>query len=205
MDTNKHHYFILAELIIYLCFLAGDLFGFDTSLIKYAGIVLCFIRALYGRNRIIALAFGLTLISDFILLLLNRYYAAGVCFFILVQMTYLYFLYRQQCRPYLLFRSLVFCFGLAALLVCRQIDLLNLVVLFYFINLLGNALSSFTNPKLRLMSLGFVLFICCDVCVGLHNLLPDGRLYDIVTYCMWLFYLPSQVLIALGSEKAPLK
>ena len=201
MDTNKHHYFILLETIIYLCFLAGDLFGSDTSLIKYAGIVLCFIRALYKRNGIIALAFGLTLISDFILLLLNRYYVAGVSFFILVQLTYLYFLYQHQCKPYLLVRVLVFCLGLAALLVCRQIDPLNVVVLFYFINLLGNTLSSLTASKSRMMALGFVLFVCCDICVGLHNLLPDGRLYDIVTYCMWLFYLPSQILICLGSEK----
>ena len=99
MDTNKHHYFILLETVIYLGFLAGDLFGYDTSLIKYAGIVLCFIRAVYKKNGIIALAFGLTLVSDFFLLLLNRYYVAGVCFFIAVQLTYLCFLNRYRCRP----------------------------------------------------------------------------------------------------------
>ena len=201
MDTNKHHYFILLETIIYLCFLAGDLFGFDTSLIKYVGVVLCFVRAVYRKNRIVALAFGLTLISDFFLLLLNRHYVAGVCFFVLVQLTYLYFLYRQQCKPCFLFRGIVLFLGLIVLLVNRQISLLNVVTLFYFTTLLGNALSSFTNPGLRMMSLGFVLFICCDICVGLHNLLPYGKLYDVITYCMWLFYLPSQVLICLGSEK----
>ena len=202
MDTNKYHRFILSELIIYLCFLAGDLFAYDTSLIKYAGIVLCFIRALYKRNRIVALAFGLTLISDFFLLLLNRYYTVGVCFFVLVQMMYLYCLYRESCRPYLVPRGVLFVVGTILLLVNRQTDPLNVVTLFYFVNLLGNTLSSFSNPKLKMMSLGFVLFICCDVCVGLHNLLPYGRYYDIISFCMWLFYLPSQILICLGSENA---
>ena len=202
MDTNKHHYFILLETIIYLGFLAGDLFAYDTSLIKYAGVVLCFVRALCKRNKVITLAFGFTLISDFILLLLNRHYVAGMCFFILVQMTYLYFLRRQQCKPCFLFRGLVLCLGMFFLLVNRQADLLYITVLFYFANLLGNTLSSFTNPRLRMMFFGFALFVCCDICVGMHNLLPYGRLYDVISYCMWLFYLPSQVLICLGSEKA---
>ncbi len=201
MDTNNHHYFILAELIIYLCFLAGDLFGFDTSLIKYTGIVLCFFRTIYKKSEIIALAFGLTLISDFFLLLLNRYYAVGVSFFVLVQMTYLYFLYRENCNPYLVLRGVLFVAGMILLLVNRQTSVLNVVTLFYFINLLGNALSSFSNTKLRMMSLGFVLFVCCDICVGLNSLLSSGTLYKFVNFGMWFFYLPSQVLICLGSEK----
>ena len=122
MDTNKHHYFILTELIIYLCFLAGDLFGFDTGMIKYAGIVLCFVRTVYKKSRIIALAFGLTLISDFFLLLLNRYYAVGVCFFILVQMTYLYFLYQEECNLCLILRGLMLAAGMVLLFVNRQIN-----------------------------------------------------------------------------------
>ncbi len=201
MDTNKHHYFILTELIIYLCFLAGDLFGFDTSLIKYAGIVLCFLRALYKKNRIIALAFGLTLISDFFLLILNRYYVVGVCFFVLVQMTYLYFLYRENCNPYLVLRGVLFVAGMILLLVNRQTGVLNTAVLFYFTNLLGNTMSSFSNSNLGIMSLGFVLFVCCDICVGLNNLLPPGTLLRVVNFSMWFFYLPSQVLICLGSER----
>jgi len=202
MDTNKHHCFILSELIIYLCFLAGDLFAYDTSLIKYAGIILCFVRVVYKRNRIIALAFGLTMISDFFLLLLDRYYITGVCFFVLVQMTYLYYLHQQRCRQYLVPRGVLFAVGAILLFVNRQTDALSVVTLFYFVNLLGNTMSSFSNPELKMMSLGFVLFVCCDICVGLHNLLPYGRLYDVVSFCMWLFYLPSQILICLGSENA---
>ena len=40
----------------------------------------------------------------------------------------------------------------------------------------------------------------CDVCVGLFNVLPPASpLYAAVSVGMWLFYLPSQVLITLSA------
>ena len=49
---------------------------------------------------------------------------------------------------------------------------------------------------------GLTLFIGCDVCVGAFNaapgLLPDG-LCRFAAVGMWLFYLPSQVLISLSA------
>ena len=201
MDTDNRHLFLLSELIIYLSFLVGDLFACDTSLIKYCGIVLCFLRAFRQRNRTICLAFAFTLCADFILLLLNRSYLAGVCFFIAVQGFYLLFLYRHDCRPFLLPRALLLALLYFLMFLMDQASVLNAVVVFYFSLLLGNLFSSLSGRFLRTMSLGFLLFACCDICVGLHNLLPPGRLYDVITYAMWLFYLPSQVLICLGSEK----
>ena len=205
MDTNKHHYFILLETVIYLGFLAGDLFAYDTSLIKYAGIVLCLIRALYRRNGTIALAFGFTLLADFFLLLLNRYYLAGVCFFIVVQFIYLCFLYVHQCRLFPGVRVGMLAAGVVLLFLTDEVSVLNAAVLFYFTLLSGNTISSFSNPSLRMMFFGFLLFICCDLCVGMHNILNNGWLYDLVSFGMWFFYLPSQVLICLGSEKTLMK
>ena len=52
-----------------------------------------------------------------------------------------------------------------------------------------------------LFALGLTLFVGCDVCVGIFNLpglLPDA-LYQFSRIGMWLFYLPSQVLIALSA------
>ena len=50
--------------------------------------------------------------------------------------------------------------------------------------------------------LGLLLFVGCDVCVGLHNLagLPVP-LSAFAQVGMWLFYLPSQVLIVLSIPK----
>ena len=82
----------------------------------------------------------------------------------------------------------------------KRFDLLNAVSLFYFTLLLGNLFSSLTNKKLRIMSGGFLLFVCCDICVGLFNLLERGPVYDAVSLLMWIFYLPSQVLLAIGQD-----
>ena len=137
----------------------------------------------------------------FFLLLLDDYYTVGVCFFIAVQLTYLYYLYLHRCRPILLPRGLGLILGMILLVISGQVSALNVAVLIYFSSLLFNALSSFTKTELKIMSLGFVLFICCDICVGLNYILPAGNFYQIVTFGMWFFYLPSQVLICLGSEK----
>ena len=45
------------------------------------------------------------------------------------------------------------------------------------------------------------LLLCCDVCVGLHNLsgpLP-GAISAFADFGMWLFYLPSQLCVALSA------
>ena len=47
------------------------------------------------------------------------------------------------------------------------------------------------------------LFLCCDVCVGLHNMpsaLPEW-LQSAARIGMWTFYLPSQVMIVLSGKE----
>lgn len=60
---------------------------------------------------------------------------------------------------------------------------------------------------MRAFSAGLVLFVCCDLCVGLQNLsafpsrVRARRLFAFARVGMWLFYLPSQVLITLSAGK----
>ena len=66
-----------------------------------------------------------------------------------------------------------------------------------------NAVLAWTLPgrRWRLFALGLTLFVGCDVCVGAFNspgLAPAGA-YQFAQVGMWLFYLPSQVLIALSA------
>jgi hypothetical protein len=54
---------------------------------------------------------------------------------------------------------------------------------------------------------GFVAFLCCDICVALRFLAMQGSLPDdiipLVSYLVWVFYYPSQVLIANSSIMEP--
>ena len=66
------------------------------------------------------------------------------------------------------------------------------------------ALSFRLGRRYLCFSLGLCLFIGCDLCVGLHDLslflsgTGTGPLFSFARVGMWLFYLPSQVLLTLS-------
>lgn len=196
---------------LYAGFLALDLTcpgsGWDVPL-KYAGVVLCFLWACrQGRGRdgrLTQAALAFTLAADLLLLVLNRWYGVGVALFCVVQALYLARIQRADRRP--LARRLVLrCLLAAALLaVGGGLGLLNpltALTLVYFSQLLSNAAAALAlGPRGRGFALGLVLFIGCDLCVGLCNL-PGGPPAPWVQVGMWLCYLPSQTLIALSAGK----
>ena len=201
--------FLVLEGAVYAAFLAMDLAGLGGLSIwpKYAGILLCLafacLAAVRGGDRLIPFALACTALADLFLLVLNRYYPLGVAIFLVVQTLYLLRLRRDgsDSAPWL--RA-----GLALILALAVYGLgllspLNLLVCLYFSQLLSNTCLAWTvkGRSQRLFALGLTLFVGCDVCVGLFNLsglVPDA-LYHFARVGMWLFYLPSQVLIALSA------
>jgi hypothetical protein len=63
------------------------------------------------------------------------------------------------------------------------------------------------NPRARAAGIGFILFLLCDISVGIQyfssigTLLP-AFLYPISTYLVWLFYYPSQILLSNSSTQS---
>ena len=201
--------FLVLEGALYAAFLAMDLAGLGGLSIwpKYAGILLCLafacLAAVRGGDRLIPCALACTALADLFLLVLNRYYPLGVAIFLVVQTLYLLRLRRYGADSALWLRA-----GLALILALAVYGLgllspLNLLVCLYFSQLLSNTCLAWTvkGRSQRLFALGLTLFVGCDVCVGLFNLsglVPDA-LYHFARVGMWLFYLPSQVLIALSA------
>ena len=97
---------------------------------------------------------------------------------------------------------------LAVLHVTGLCSLLNVLAAVYFVELLMNTIdAAFTAEhafRFAVCAAGFLLFICCDVTVGLRALSEAGTVYmtpdrfALNTYLTWVFYLPSQVLIILS-------
>ena len=87
-------------------------------------------------------------------------------------------------------------------------SLLNALAAVYFVELLMNTVdAALTAPhalRFALCAAGFLLFICCDVTVGLRALTEAGTIsmtpdrFALNTYLTWVFYLPSQVMIILS-------
>ena len=157
-----------------------------------------------------SVALGFTLLADLFLLVLNRWYLWGVACFCVVQLLYLLRILRQN-RACLVLRLAVRggVAGAAMIIPCivGVWEPLTALSLFYFSQLLCNALDSLScGPPFRLFSLGLFCFLGCDLCVGLQNLttwFPQvPALWTAFTRVgMWLFYLPSQVLICLSVQR----
>lgn len=212
--------FILLEIALYLSFLFIDkgifVTAIESSSLKYAGISLCLGFSLYCLirkrrtvNSFIPIALVFTLISDYFLLFNTNQnlYVYGLITFIITQLIYFAFIvYLRRSKSELLINILVRLFltivALGVAFYLNYSDVLTILALVYFVELLSNFLySTFLikfNKKYLIFSLGLLLFIGCDINVGLNNVhLFEGIDYDLVNFLMWAFYLPSQVLLSL--------
>lgn len=193
--------FLLAEGLIYAAFLTLDLCTRqgDALPVKYAGILLCLLFALLRGSRRIAAALAFTAAADWFLLIRGDHLIFGVALFLCVQTLYALHLCRNGCAPALRLRAAAALAAAFLVILSGLVTPLNLLALIYFSQLAVNAALAWRQRRLRLFALGLTLFIGCDLCVGLYNVLPtDSALFPFASVGMWLFYLPSQVLIALS-------
>ena len=196
----------------------------DPVYLKYSGILLCLAVCaamiyFYKKDAVVltcALAF--TAISDFFILVLDTYYEIGVTTFFIAQSFYLYRLYADRLNKIyitLTVRAVLAAITITVLAVCSGLTYLLVIVSLYFVMLVANCADAFVlcrgGFKNALFAVGLLLFIGCDVCVGLHNFgavlgvdLPRGLIL-FVQYAMWVFYLPSQVCIVCSVRKGGLK
>ena len=217
MRQEKWFFFLCAEAALYASFLLLDLFGLVGSfnvLLKYSGVLLCFgytIGLTRGRDGgLVCAALGFTALADFFLLVLNEAYILGVSCFCIVQALYfirIRLLLGGQPWRECVVRSLFTVIVIWGIYNLNMLDPLVALTLFYFIQLLINAFQSLRLGRLYWrFSLGLLLFLCCDFCVGLYNLSGFvtvdvfGPLFSFSRIGMWLFYLPSQVFLALSIE-----
>ena len=201
--------FLAAEGALYAAFLALDLTGRGglSVPIKYAGILLCLGFSLlacvnWGGDRLVPAALALTAGADWFLLVRNDHYALGVALFLGVQTVYYVRLRRAGADSAWPLRSALALGAGLGIYALRMASPVNLLAALYFSQLVSNTLQAWRlkGRRWQTFALGLTLFAGCDVCVGLFNALPpDSSPYFAVSVGMWLFYLPSQVLIALSA------
>lgn len=210
--------FIFIEVIIYATFLFGDfLDSFETTYIKYVGIVMCFLYSFFTFSKrveicrvFLPIAFIFTLISDYFLLIRGTEYNLfiyGICSFIVTQTIYFLMInYIRKDKTYfilsLILRAIISLILYFVVILILKYDLTSTLAGIYFAQLFFNLIDSLflikVSKKYLILSIGLLLFMGCDICVGLNNLtIPDEYGLDIVNKLMWAFYLPSQTLISL--------
>lgn len=185
--------------------------------VSYAVVVTAFLLSLtVGGGKIARVTQGallLTLAADAVLVLcLSPSLAVGMLFFSVVQLLYAVRLVWQtppRHRGWLLaLRGAVSLLALLATTVVlgEGCDLLALLSLFYFSNLLVNAATALALARRGpFLAMGLSLFVFCDLFVGFSMLgqyLPSESLPAFLTHppinMAWVFYAPSQLLLAIS-------
>lgn len=215
--------FIIIQIILYVAFLYLDVIGgyhIISSYIKYIFIILCFIYSLtnYNRNNrnkswCIILGLGFTLIADYFLLLLGYNFEYGIVAFIIVQQIYGSMLGLKLFKRLLIQMSITFLITLILYYLDANIEIAVVLSIFYFTSILINTYIAIKismiykeNRSSALFALGMILFVLCDINVGMFNLSTYLNLsaavaipiIKISSLFMWFFYAPSQALIGLS-------
>lgn len=198
--------FLGFQLVCWLAFLCLDISGeigtpSDKALacsggIKYLTIFVCYCWRQGKKDRKLEQAQHLVLFADFFLLF-TRHVNAGIFCFLGVQQCYHRFLKNTGSKPI----CLTFWLSLgAAVLVSegwdsiRDMGTLALAVL-YAATSVENLSLAWKKERNSLFFRGLLLLLLCDINLVIYNL--SGYEQGWAGVAMWLFYLPSQVLVTL--------
>ncbi len=198
-------FFLLTELAIYATYLVFDLNNINSaasSILKWSSICICYF-IIEGSNTTIKIAMFLTVIADF-LLVGTQHFELGILIFLFVQLQYYRHIMSLEYYPIDHLALMTILGGILSLLVNFIIAPINLQVFLamtYLSTLVTNIIlcykKSYESQNYKILFIALILVVLCDIHVGVTNIFNSGIWYTFGTIAMWLFYLPSQVIIAL--------
>ena len=208
--------FLLAQIVLFplIQFTPGGVSGN----MSYLAIIIVALFALFackctGTAHFIRFGIFATLAADYFLIIAEDAQLEGVLCFIVVQLLYCFYLIFSESRIGVCTFNTTLRIALSVLLVVfafallgEDTDTLSIVSVIYYANLISNIVFAFMLGKgNRLFAVGLVLFAMCDLCIGMQVLSEDyldnnalSFFYSDMLNLPWVFYQPSQVLIALS-------
>lgn len=219
---------LIVFIFLYFCLIGLDFYGQITLsvMIKYISVILCLFNAFHilklSKDRTdsyyLFLGLSLTAIADLCLLILN-FFKTGVFIFCFVQIIYS-FRYLKHARKKLLFFysisiPLVVFSNFVYFYIAGNFQTLNLIASVYALCLLTSLTSSYLAYNARvyhrsngiLIMTAMIFFALCDINVGLSNfmemyLYPTQFINSLIHFsrlAIWIFYMPSQVMLSYSS------
>jgi hypothetical protein len=208
----KYISFLAAAIYVVFLFMDAstkDLGNVQSLYLKYSSIVLCFILSLLigseGFNKrdklLVQSVRFFTVVADYFLVILNDYKYGILCFCI-VQIIYIIrnsFIVKVKLYKLSLAVALIMT---ALIMLLARINLTNFnkeVVMGGTVYGCILLLNLYIALKTRncLISIGMLLFFMCDINVALYNFTKEV----IPGLLIWLFYLPSQLILSLSGFK----
>ena len=184
-------------------------FNFDPFTLLFSFIILNFLQSFlnyksWKKGNIIArFALLFTLIADYFMTYLGTNYEISICFFILVQLSYFILInYLNKCKylnimimSYLIIVGTLILVGLKL----NLIDLLALIAVIYIsisiINIIYLIILRKRNIFYVCFLIGLVLFLLCDISIGIMNLATNEQVAVFFDKIIWVFYGPSQIVL----------
>ena len=209
--------FVLAELVLLPLIQLTP--GETSAFWSYAAIVLAGVMALVtiGRSRsdnLVRVGILFTLVADWFLVLDGRRLLEGVLAFCVVQGAYFSYLFIEEQGGGAVRRANVISrIAACGVLVVATFavledsaDALAVASVIYYANLVLNTVFAFLHGRReRIFAVGLALFCACDLCIGLEVLASSylgtdafDFFYSASLNLPWIFYQPSQTLIALS-------
>mgnify|MGYP000844872188 CR=1 FL=1 len=221
--------FLLFIAILYIGFMYIDIYDIESIIssdrLKYLSMILVLMISLFTGDdalnvkdlQLLQTGLFITLIADLFLLILGRHYILGILLFSVVQIIYSsrygFTNLKMNIRNFIVIFSSLFIVYFVVDKLIFKLDFIWGMGLFYGICLLNSVIKAakayrdrlLPKPNGHMILIGMVLFLLCDINVALYNILNEGLFYNISSISMWLFYLPSQVLLSLSGYKYNLK
>ena len=202
--------------------------GNGPKIFSYASVVLACLFCIFFAERSksylftqVALVF--TLAADWFLVVRGaKEQFPAMVFFSVVQLCYFARIYaddesRIRCRVHIIVRAVASAVAIAltCIVLGDGVDAVALVSMFYYANLLINLIFALLQIKREfLLAIGLLLFVLCDTVIG-FSFLGDYlavsqesfvyRISHLYFNLAWVFYLPSQVLLAISLLPRKLK
>jgi hypothetical protein len=205
--------FFAAELVLFIA-IHGFSIPLRSGTLHYASIVLCALLCFLVKGdseelKWTRIAFVFTLAADWFLTYLQTNQLLGTVLFLLAQIAFTKRLLASEKRPrvkIVLRIALALMFLLGGWIFAGRFDLLLAVALVYYAMLLANAVDAtfFRRPE-AMLAVGLWFYVLCDLLVGLSQsagylVIAQGSPIDWILHgpihWIWVFYLPSQALIA---------
>ncbi len=216
--------FSLIQLILYVM-----IFSVGGDLVRYLVIIFAFLFSVLFISRdansyLTVGALTFTLVADLFLVILDpARQLIGMIFFCGAQFFHAsrvhYFFESKTTKSITLILRAVAILAVqvvTALVLGDAYDFLSAVSMLYFTNIILNTVFAFIHFKKQpIYALGILLFVFCDIFVGLSgafgtylSVSESSMIYKIVHPpfdVVWMFYAPSQTLIAISSYNRPSK
>lgn len=226
MRINKRQIVLLSSIFVIIEITFSILIqitsGDINTILSFSTIVLACIFPLLFMNRnrnYIYTQIGLvcTVCADLFLVVIEpMYQIPAMCFFSITQICYFLRIYFNQSSNkqkliHLLIRiiMIVLVLSITVIVLKDKTDFLSIISMFYYTNLIMNIIfASIQYKKSLLFPIGLLLFACCDLLIGLDVLdssyleIKEGTFLSFLCNpgfnLAWVFYVPSQMFIALS-------